>query len=262
MKGQHGKSFEGKGLRLGVRFAAAAVLSAAIVVFAAGGARAQVVAADPVLCCCPFQKEAGFARVVIIDGFGGAQSATQSYYDLVQRYDPRDPDPDKPPIFLAEIDYRLDASVDEGSGRVYNSISSLPFRPGGPRFQGNTSMSGDYSGSAGSLVAVEQFSFSGFEGNPQRGSAVWGGMGFYTELIQGNAWSHVQFDTGTRHFVGSYLGNATGVAEIGFDIGAVSGETGVSSSSQSYSGSVRVEGDYLVRYTVSGGPSTGGIFGW
>ena len=123
-------------------------------------------------------------------------------------------------------------------------------------------MSADYFGLAASLVADEQFSFSGFQGNPQEGSAIWGGMGFNTELIRGNASSHVQFDTVTRQFEGRYLGDATGAAEIAVNVGEVSGETGVNSSSQSYSGAISVEGDYEVRYTVSGGDSKGCFLCW
>jgi len=265
METRHRKRLQEKRVLTAIRPALATLtfLSLAFLLSAAGEARAQAVAADPILPCCPFQKGPRFESRVNADAFDGAQSVTQSYYDLIQRYDPRDPNPDKLPVFLAEIDYSLEASLAEGNGRVYNSISSLPFRPGGPRFKGDTSMSADYFGLAASLVADEQFSFSGFEGNPQQGSAIWGGMEFSTELIRGNASSHVQFDTVTRQFEGSYLGNAVGAAEIAVNVGEVSGETGVNSSSQSYSGAISVEGDYEVRYTVSGGPSGGGPFcGW
>jgi len=199
---------------------------------------------------------------VSVKAFDSAQSVTQSYYDLIRKFDPLDPDPNKKPIFLAEIDYSLEASLD-GRGQVYNSIRSLPFRPGGgPHFQASTNMATEYTGPGKALVGAERFYFSRFEGNTQRGSAIAGDMGFYTKLIQGNASSHVEFDTVTRQFEGSYQGEGIGAAGIGIEIGAVSGESGVNTGSQSYSGSISVEGDYRIRYSASGGPSGGCFLGW
>lgn len=261
MTARHGKSFQEKVLLLATRSAAAAFLIVALVFCAVSEARAQVVAADPLPPCCPFQKKQGFESWVSVTALGAAQSVTQSYHDLILKYDPLDPNPDKKPIFLAEIGYSLDASL-VGRGHVINSISSLPFRPGGPVFQATTNMGYEYSGAGKALVGAEQFSFAGFEGNTQRGSAIAGDMGFHTKLIQGNASSSFQFDTVTRQFEGIYMGEGIGAAGIGIEIGAVSGASGVNNSSQSYSGSISVEGDYRVRYRVSGGPSGGCFFGW
>jgi hypothetical protein len=262
MTPRHGKKFHKKSWFLAMRSAAAALLSVAVVFSAFGGAKAQVVAVDPVLPCCPFQKQAGFYRQVNVNASEKAQSVSQSYYDLIRKYDPFDPDPNKIPILLSEIQYGLDASLAQGSGHLYNSISSLPFWPGGPVFRGTTNILADYTEPGKSLVASERFSFSGFEGNVQEGSAILVGMRFNTELIQGNAFSHAEFDTVTRQFEGSYLGEGIGAAGIGIDIGAVSGESGVNSSSQSYSGSISVKGDYRIMHSVSGGPPGACFWGW
>lgn len=259
---RHGKNVYQKACSRAIRTQAAALLSAALVFCLVGGARAQAVAVDPVLPCCVFQKEGGFVRRVNVDALEEAQSVSQGYYDLIRKYDPFDPDPNKIPVFLSEVGYGLDASLPQGNGFLYNSISSLPFRPGGPVFRGTTNMVADYTEPGKSLVASERFLFSGFEGNVQEGSAMSVGMGFYTDLIQGNAYSHAQFDTVTRYFEGTYLGNGTGAAGIDIGIKADYGESGVNSSSQSYNGSISVEGNYRVRYSVSGGPPGGCFWGW
>ena len=261
MTARHGKSFQEKCLLLATRSAAAAFLSVALVFSAVSGAKAQVVAADPLPPCCVFQKEPRFESWVSVKAFDSARSVTQSYYDLIRKFDPLDPDPNKKPIFLAEIDYGLEASLD-GRGQVNNSISSLPFRPGGPHFQASTIMAAEYTEPGKALVGAERFSFIRFEGNAQRGSAIAGGLQFSTRLIQGNASSHVEFDTVTRQFEAGYLGEGIGAAGIGIEIEAVSGASGVNTGSQSYSGSISVAGDYRVRYSASGGPSGGCFFGW
>ena len=259
---QNGKRFNNKRFFWAIRSASAVFLSMGLVFSSLLGASAQVVAVDPLPPCCVFQKEPGFASRVNARALEEAQSVSQSYYDLIRKYDPLDPDPNKIPIFVAEVDYSLDASLDKGNGRVYSFISSMPFRPGGPVFHGTTNMVAGYTEPGKSLVGDERFSFSGFEGNTQRGSALAGGLGFYTKLIQGNAYSHVEYDTVTRQFEGVYLGEGIGAAGIDVQIGAVSGETGVGSSSQSYGSSITVEGDYRVRYSVSGGPPGGCLWGW
>jgi hypothetical protein len=245
-----------------MRGALAAFLGLALALAAAGDARAQAVAADPVLPCCPFEKAIGIMARVTADGFDGASSTFQSYYDLTERYDPLDPNPNRLPVFFSEIGYSLEASVAEGNGRVTNTISSQPFRPWGARFRGDTSMAAGYMDPGQGVVATEQFSFSAFQGNPQQGSATWGGMEFYTGLTQGHASTHVEFDSLTHQLQGSYLGDGIGTSEAAVSFGAVSGETGVGSSSRAYSGSVSVSGDYTVRYNVSHTPSSGCLLGW
>jgi len=262
---KHMKSQVGKALPARKRFAAmrsglAGLLSVAIVFTAAGWARAQVVAVDPVLPCCPFQKEAGFESWVKVKASNGSQKVNQSYSEQILKYNPLDPDPNKVPVFFADIDYSLAASL-SGRGSIYNSISSLPLRPGGPLFQANTDMGCLYTGPGSSVAGIEQFSFAGFEGTTQRGSAVAGNLDFSTQLIQGNASSHVQYDTVSRQFEGKYQGEGIGAAGIGVEISGVSGESGVSSGSQAYSGSISLQGDYTVSYSVSGGPSAGCFFG-
>jgi hypothetical protein len=253
MTARHGKTFQDKGLSLALRSAAAAFLSVALVFSAVSGAWAQVVAADPLPPFAPFQKEPRFESSVHIKTFDAAQSVTQGYHELIPKFNSK-----KEPSGFAEIDYSLGVSLN-GRGDVYNSISSLPFGPGGRRFQTITIMGADITAPGKALVGAERFFFSACEGNEQRGCGSAVGLGFNTQLIRGVAVSHVEFDTATQQFNASYLGDGIGAAGIGIAILAGSGDSGATTSSQSYSGSISVEGDSRVRYSASSGP-LGGCF--
>jgi len=249
MTARHGKSFQEKGLSLALWSAAAAFLSVALVFSAVSGVEAQVIPADPAQPFPIFQKEPRFESLVHVQTSNAALSVTQSYNELIKKLDSA-----RNPIGSAEIDYSLGVSL-EGRSVVLNSISSLPFRPGGPVFNATTIMGADVTEPAKALVAAEKFSFSACDSIAQRGSAV--GLGLNTRLIKGKAVSQVEFDTVSQQFEGSYLGDGIGAAGIGTAVAAGSG----AGSSQSYSGSISVEGDFRVSYSVSSGPTAGCFWG-
>lgn len=237
MKTRQATPAPAKGLSLPFRIARGALLGLALALLQPAGAAAQTAVDPPPFAI--FQKEPIFGSTVDIATFDAALALSQTYREEAVG---------------SVFDYSLEVALD-GRSRVFNSISSVPFRPGGRLYDTTTILGADITDPEKALQASERFTFAACGETAGIGT----GMGVETLLLRGKALSQVRVDSASKQFEGSYLGDGVGAVGIGVAVGS-----GSAAGSQSYNGSLRVEGDYRVSYSVSSGPSLSGgcLLGW
>lgn len=201
----------------------------------------------------PFYKAPVFMGSVGLAAFGAVGTVSQSYDEAVGVWKRNEEGDGFDFLQSGGFNYGFGASVD-GIGEAYNTISSVPFGfPGDRLFHSTTLMGAGNTDPGKTLAAADRFSFASC--CPQSG--IVGAAGFNTQLIEGKAASRVRFETAASLFEAGYLGSGLGTVGLGAGF-----EAGSPGGNASYNGSIAVEGDFRVSYSVSSGPSGRCLLGW